>query len=89
MCTACALRVYYVHAAKGCGGADATSMRQVEQALIDGDHETERRLHISLNEVYERLEEIDSDNAAPQGQAWPPCYPGSLAAVTPLGAGRA
>ena len=36
---------------------------QVEQALVAGDEETEARLKISLNEVYERLEEIDSDNA--------------------------
>ena len=29
----------------------------------EGDEETEKALNISLNEVYERLEELDSDNA--------------------------
>ena len=36
---------------------------KVEEMLIDGDETTERELRINLNEVYERLEEIDSDNA--------------------------
>ena len=34
-----------------------------EQTLVDGDEETEKELGITLNEVYERLEELDSDNA--------------------------
>ena len=36
---------------------------QVEEMLIDGDEETEKALGIGLNEVYERLEDIDSDHA--------------------------
>ena len=35
----------------------------MEQLLIDGDDTTEKALNISLGEVYERLEELDSDNA--------------------------
>ena len=33
------------------------------QALLDGDDSLEAELGISLNEVYERLEEVDSDHA--------------------------
>ena len=36
---------------------------KVEEKLLDGDEATEAALKISLNEVYERLEELDSDNA--------------------------
>jgi len=36
---------------------------KVEQALLDGDDSLEAELGISLNEVYERLEEVDSDHA--------------------------
>ena len=36
---------------------------KVEEKLVEGDEETEKALNISLNEVYERLEELDSDNA--------------------------
>jgi ATP-binding cassette subfamily F protein 2 len=36
---------------------------KVEQMLVDGDESMEAKLKISLNEVYERLEELDSDNA--------------------------
>ena len=39
-----------------------TDLRSV-QTLVDGDEETEKELGITLNEVYERLEELDSDNA--------------------------
>tara|TARA_B100000513_G_scaffold71704_2_gene28805 strand:+ start:11334 stop:13796 length:2463 start_codon:yes stop_codon:yes gene_type:complete len=46
---------------------DADEERQwllaLEQKLLDGDEETERAYKITLNEVYERLEELDSDNA--------------------------
>ena len=36
---------------------------QVEQALVEGDDALEATLKITLNEVYNRLEEIDSDDA--------------------------
>jgi len=36
---------------------------QVEAALVDGEDALEKQLGISLQEVYERLEELDSDNA--------------------------
>ena len=36
---------------------------RVEQLLLDGDDADEKAMGISLNEVYERLEEIDADNA--------------------------
>ena len=35
----------------------------VENALVEGDDSLEKQLGISLQEVYERLEELDSDNA--------------------------
>jgi ATPase subunit of ABC transporter with duplicated ATPase domains len=36
---------------------------KVEEMLLDGDEDTEKALGIGLNEVYERLEDIDSDHA--------------------------
>mmetsp|Transcript_21575 Transcript_21575/g.65489 ORF Transcript_21575/g.65489 Transcript_21575/m.65489 type:complete len:837 (-) Transcript_21575:364-2874(-) len=43
--------------------AEREWLLKVEEVLLDGDDSLETQLGITLNEVYERLEELDSDNA--------------------------